>query len=109
MANIAESTRSPIRPCLKTSYFKSKANHPRERRRLWSGHPTTGPTAKSIWSCAFTRGERNAVVALIFLCFAALIAPKIYLWLRPVQHADNSRYKTKFESLGADSLDTYES
>lgn len=47
----------------------------------------------------FSRTERNAIVALITLCFLVLIAPRVYFWLRPVKHADNSKYQKEIDAF----------
>jgi competence protein ComEA len=47
----------------------------------------------------FSRMERNAIVALLALSFIVLIAPRIYFYFKPVEHADNSKYKNEIEAF----------
>jgi competence protein ComEA len=47
----------------------------------------------------FSRMERNAIVALITLSFLAFIAPGIYHYFKPVEHADNSKYEKEIEAF----------
>ena len=47
----------------------------------------------------FSRMERNAVVALLALSLLALVAPRIYFYFKPVQHADNSKYKQEIDAF----------
>ncbi|MDB5282634.1 MAG: hypothetical protein JWO06_1709 [Bacteroidota bacterium] len=57
----------------------------------------------------FSRGERNAVITLIVLCFVVLLVPKVYLWLRPVQHIDNPKAAATFVTDIAATAQTPES
>jgi len=47
----------------------------------------------------FSRMERNAIVALLTLSLAVLVAPEIYFYFKPVEHADNSKYKQEIEAF----------
>ena len=47
----------------------------------------------------FSRTERNAIVVLLTLSFIVLIAPRVYNYLKPVEHADNSKYKQEIEAF----------
>ena len=47
----------------------------------------------------FSRMERNAIVALITLSAIVLIAPRAYYYFKPVQHADNSKYKAEIDAF----------
>jgi DNA uptake protein ComE-like DNA-binding protein len=38
----------------------------------------------------FTKGEQRGIVVLVVLCILAFIAPRIYLYVKPVSQADNS-------------------
>lgn len=38
----------------------------------------------------FTKGEQRGIIALVVLCILAFIAPRIYLYVKPVSQADNS-------------------
>jgi len=40
----------------------------------------------------FTKGERNAIVALVVLCTLALIIPRIYFYFKPAAHETNNGY-----------------
>ena len=48
---------------------------------------------------SFSRTERNGIFVLIVLCIIVLIAPRAYLYFKPVQHADNSKYKAEIEAF----------
>ncbi len=47
----------------------------------------------------FSRTERNGIVVLILLCLLVLIAPRVYFYFKPVEHADNSKYKAEIEAF----------
>ena len=47
----------------------------------------------------FSRTERNAIVALLTLSFLVLIAPRVYYYFKPVQHADNSKYQKEIDAF----------
>jgi competence protein ComEA len=47
----------------------------------------------------FSRTERNGIVVLVILCLLVLIAPRVYYYLKPVEHADNSKYKAEVEAF----------
>ncbi len=47
----------------------------------------------------FSRTERNAIMMLLLLSFLVFLAPGIYYYFRPVQHADNSKYKQEIEAF----------
>ena len=47
----------------------------------------------------FSRTERNGIVVLILLCIIVLIAPRVYFYFKPVQHANNSKYKAGIEAF----------
>jgi competence protein ComEA len=47
----------------------------------------------------FSRTERNGIGVLLLLSFLVLLAPRIYFYFRPVQHADNSKYKKEIEAF----------
>lgn len=40
----------------------------------------------------FTKGERNAIVALVVLCLAVLIIPRAYFYFKPAAHETNKEY-----------------
>ncbi len=41
----------------------------------------------------FTQGERNGVIALVFLSACTFIAPPVYFYFQPVEHLDSSMYE----------------
>jgi len=47
----------------------------------------------------FSRTERNGIVVLLLLSFLVLVAPKIYYYFKPVQHADNSKYQAEIDDF----------
>ena len=47
----------------------------------------------------FSRTERNGIVVLILLCIIVLIAPRVYFYFKPVQHANNSKDKAGIEAF----------
>jgi competence protein ComEA len=47
----------------------------------------------------FSRMERNGIVALLTLSVLVLLAPKVYFYFKPVEHADNSKYKKEIEAF----------
>ena len=47
----------------------------------------------------FSRMERNGIIALLTLSFVVIITPKVYHYFKPVQHADNSKYKQEVEAF----------
>jgi hypothetical protein len=47
----------------------------------------------------FSRTERNAIMVLLLLSFTVLMAPGIYYFFKPVQHADNSKYKQEIDAF----------
>jgi len=47
----------------------------------------------------FSRTERNAIVVLLLLSLVVFIAPGVYRYLKPVQHADNSKYEKEIEAF----------
>ncbi len=49
----------------------------------------------------FSRAERNAILALLTLSFVVLLAPHIYNYLKPVDHADNSKFKQEIDAFTA--------
>jgi len=47
----------------------------------------------------FSRTERNGIMILLLLSFLVLMAPRIYYYFKPVQHADNSKYKAEIDAF----------
>ena len=47
----------------------------------------------------FSRTERNAIVVLLLLSFLVLIAPRMYDYFKPVQHAPNSKDKQEIDAF----------
>lgn len=50
----------------------------------------------------FTKGEQRGIIALVVLCILAFIAPRIYLYLKPVPQADNSAAQQQVEAFIAE-------
>jgi competence protein ComEA len=40
----------------------------------------------------FTKGERTAIIALVFLIIAVLLLPKVYFYFKPVEREDDGKY-----------------
>lgn len=47
----------------------------------------------------FSTRERNGILLLLFLSAAVLLAPKIYFYFKPVQHADNTRLQAEVDAF----------
>ena len=47
----------------------------------------------------FTRGEKNGIVALIFLSVVTFIIPSVYVYLKPVEHIDDSKYEKEIDAF----------
>jgi competence protein ComEA len=43
--------------------------------------------------------ERNGIIALLTLSCMVLLAPKVYFYFKPVEHANNSKYKEEIEAF----------
>jgi len=47
----------------------------------------------------FSRTERNGIIVLLVLSAGVLLAPKVYFYFKPVEHADNSKYKAEIDAF----------
>jgi len=47
----------------------------------------------------FSKMERNGIVALLTLSCMVLLAPKVYFYFKPVEHADNSKYQREIDAF----------
>ncbi len=49
----------------------------------------------------FSRTERNGIITLLMLAVTVLLAPHLYFYFKPVEHADNSKYKQQIEAFAS--------
>ncbi len=47
----------------------------------------------------FTKGERNAIIALVVIILLVLIVPGVYLYFRPVEHNTNAEYLKQIDAF----------
>src|SRR5689334_15446922 len=47
----------------------------------------------------FSQGEKNGILLFVFLSVAVFILPEVYLYFKPVEHVDNSKYEKEISAF----------